>query len=436
MNGGGGGGSTSTGGGSGAVGGGSGAMGGGSGAMGGGSGAMGGGSGATGGGSGAMGGGSGAMGGGSGAMGGGTSSGYSCTTGTLFAGNPVNMDPMARPADGTMLLTDPPFPYRNIVFSNGQIITHDGQEIWRASLSDSKLHKVAGTESIGQALITGACSGARFANIFGIALASDGSLFVSDQTANTILKITHPLDSTTCSVAHWAGTPMDIPDDGTITPDTPPNVGNVEGPGAMAMFGLPERLAIDGSDNLYVWDNGNDSIRKIANDASHTVSTLVMNLGKPASVSEAFLNGNLYVWGDDGTNVFLNKVNPTTGASTTILSGGADKFGGGSGDALTVGGINVAGSNLVVFFNGQLFAITEAGVVSAPLAGVYQPGLDFSMGYDPAASHPAASVEMVSSPSTDATAGLEAWVAVDPSHNLYVSAVDINSYVEKIACSP
>jgi hypothetical protein len=408
--------------------------------VGGGSGAVGGGSGAMGGGSGAMGGGSGAMGGGSGAMGGGTSSGYSCTTGTLFAGNPVNMDPMARPTDGTMLLTDPPFPYRNIVFSNGQIITHDGLEIWRASLSDSKLHKIAGIElpTTGQALITGACAQAQFANIFGIALASDGSLFVSDQTANTILKITHPLDSTTCSVAHWAGTNMDIPDDGTITPANPPNVGNMDGPGAMAMFGLPERLAIDGSDNLYVWDNGNNSIRKIANDANHTVSTLVMNLvtGGAASVSEAFLNGNLYVWGNDGSAVFLNKVNPTTGASTTILSGGADKFGGGSSDALTVGGINVAGSQLVVFFNGQLFAITEAGVVSAPLAGVYQPGLDFSMGYDPAASHPAASVELVSSPSTDATAGLEAFVAVDSSHNLYVTAVDTNNYVEKIACSP
>lgn len=381
------------------------------------------------------GGGTGNTGGGSG--GGGAMGGYSCTTATLFAGNPTHNDPMLRPADGTGLLQDPPFPYRNIVFTNGQIITHDGREIWRASLSDSKLHKIAGSEAGGQALVTGACSGALFANIFGIALASDGSLFISDQTANAILKMTHPLDAS-CSVAHWAGTPMDIPDDGTITPGSPPNVGNVEGPGAMAKFGLPERIAVDGSDNVYVWDNGNNSIRKIANDASHTVSTLVMNLipGGAASVSEGFLNGNLFVWGyDSTTGIFLKKVNPTSGMSTTLITGRADKFGGSSSDSITVGGLSVVGSQLVVFMNGQLFAISESGTVSAPLAGVYQPGLDFSSGYDDKASHPAADVELVAL-GLASTAGLNAFVSSDSSHNLYVSATDTNSYVEKIACSP
>src|SRR5262249_34587846 len=47
--------------------------------------------------------------------------GNSCTGGTLFAGTPTYNPPRGRPADGTLLPTDPPFPYRNIVFSNGQI---------------------------------------------------------------------------------------------------------------------------------------------------------------------------------------------------------------------------------------------------------------------------------------------------------------------------
>src|SRR5438552_2004718 len=65
---------------------------------------------------------------------GGGSSGFTCTTATIFAGNPTHDDPMLRPADGTGLLADPPFPYRTVAFSNGQLITHDGQEIWRANL--------------------------------------------------------------------------------------------------------------------------------------------------------------------------------------------------------------------------------------------------------------------------------------------------------------
>jgi hypothetical protein len=402
-----------------------------------GSGGSGGGGGGTGTGGGSGTGGSGT--GGSG-TGGGMNLGYSCTTATLFAGNPIHNDPMQRPADGTALLADPPFPYRTVVFSNGQLITHDGQEIWRANLSDSILHKVAGTESAGQALITGACSGARFANIFGIALASDGSLFVSDQTANTILKITHPLDAATCTVSHWAGTPMDIPDDGTISPGNPPNVGSAEGPGAMAKFSLPERLAIDGSDNLYVWDNGNNSIRKIANDASHTVSTLLANVdngGAGASISQVFLGGSLYVWGDGypGSDVFLLKVDPSSGAKTVLLDGRADKFGGDSSDSHNVGGIATNGTLLVVYFNGQVFPITTAGAVGAPLAGVYQAGPDFSSGYDPKASHNAADVELISL-DTSSTAGLDGFLAVDTTHNLYVSASALNNYVEKLACSP
>jgi hypothetical protein len=366
----------------------------------------------------------------------GGSGGYSCTTGTLFAGNPVFMEPMMRPTDGTPLLQDPPFPYRTVVFSNGQMITHDGSEIWRANLSDGKLHKIAGTESADQALVTGPCSGALFANIFHIALASDGSLFVSDQTANTILKVTDPLGAN-CRVSHWAGTPNDI-QPGTITPSAPPNVGNTEGPGATAQFSLPERMAIDGSDNVYVWDNGNNSIRKIANDASHTVSTLVPNVvaGGGASLSEVFLGGKLYVWGNDGTNAFLMSVDPSNGAKSDVLRGRADLFGGSASDSLSFGGIVTDGSGLIVFLNGQLFRVTPTGAVSPPLAGVNKPGLDFSSGYDPAASHSAAQVELLSSPSTLSTAGLEAFLGIDAAHKLYVSAVDLDNYVEKIDCAP
>lgn len=369
---------------------------------------------------------------GGGGTGGGGASSSPCTTATLFAGNPIHDDPMARPTDGTGLLQDPPFLYRQVVFSNGQLITHAGQEIWRANLSDKILHKVAGTERNAQALITGPCAQARFANLFHIALASDGSLFVTDQTANAILKITDPLGAG-CTVERWAGAPMDYAE-GSISPSRPPNVGDVDGPGAMAKFKLPERMTVDGSDNVYVWDLGNNAIRKIANDSAHTVSTLVDSIAPTgaAVVSVTFMGGKLYVWGTEGNDVFLNAYD-AAGTKAVLLKGRADLFGGASGDAKTVGGIINDGTSLIVFFSGQLFRIDTAGKISAPLAGVYKPGLDFTTGYDPKAPQPADKVQLLAL-SQGATAGLNAWITLDANKDIFVSARADNAYVEKIEC--
>ena len=377
------------------------------------------------------GGGTGGGSGGGGGAGGGTSS-SPCTTATLFAGNPTYDNPMARPADGTGLLQDPPFLYRQVVFSNGQLLTHMGQEIWRASLSDKILHKVAGTERNSVALITGPCAQARFGNIFHIAVASDGSLFVSDQTANAVLKITDPLGAG-CTVARWAGAAMDYAE-ASFNSSNPPNVGDVDGPGAMAKFSLPERMALDGSDNVYVWDEGNNAIRKIANDAEHTVSTLVDSITPTgaAVVSETFLGGKLYVWGVDGNDVFLNAYD-AAGTKAVLFKGRPDLFGGSSGDSKTVGGIVNDGTSLIVFFSGQLFRVDTAGKISAPLAGVYKPGLDFTTGYDPKAPQPADKVQLLAL-SQGATAGLNAWITLDESKDLFVSARADTSYVEKIEC--
>jgi hypothetical protein len=366
---------------------------------------------------------------------GGGGNGFSCTTATLFAGDPLYNNPADRPAEGTAILADPPFGYRTVVFSKGQMIMHDGQEIWRANLSDGLLHKVAGTESANQALITGPCANARFANIFSIAVASDGSLFVSDQTANTILKVTDPLGPN-CTVSHYAGTPNDVAP-GDVDPDHIPNVGNVDGPGATAKFALPERIAVDGSDNVYVWDNGNDSIREIASDSSHTVSTIANAIsgGGGSLLSEVFLNGKLYVWGLSTTDVFLTSVDPATKATHDLLRGRADLFGGDSSDSHTIGGITTDGTGLIVFFNGQLFYVTTDGKVQPPLAGVYNTGLDFSSGYDPKASHTAATLEVPSAPGLTGTAGAEGWLAIDANHNLYVVSANLDNYVVKVSCT-
>jgi hypothetical protein len=365
----------------------------------------------------------------------GTATGFSCTSGTLFAGDPTFDDPSMRPTDGTGLLQDPPLPYRMLVFSNGQVITHDGQEIWRADLADGKLHKIAGDESAEQALITGPCAGARFANINGIALASDGSLFISDQTANTILKMTHPL-AADCSISHYAGTPTDIPDG--ISPGDPPNVGNVDGAGSVAKFAGPQRPAVDAQDNVYVWDEFNDSIRRIASDADHTVSTFVEHVagGEGALITAVALGGSLYVYGLDADhNIFIEAVDLTTKAKHDLLRGGPEKFGAPANDSFSTTGIITDGVGLIVFFNGQLFYVKTNGNVSAPIAGMYITGVDLPDGYDPTAMHAAADLALPLGTALVVTTGAEGWLAIDSNQDVYVSGSFLSSpIVEKISC--
>lgn len=382
---------------------------------------------------GGVGGGSG--GGAGGGSGGGTSghpsTKYTCSSGSIFAGNPLHNDPMLRPAEGTGIKEDPPFPYRTVLFSSGQMITHDGQEIWRANLTDGKLHKIAGLEA-GQGLITGPCASARFSNIFGIALAKDGSLFISDQTANTILKMTDPLGAG-CMVSHYAGTPGEFMP-GDIGPNTPPNVGEVEGAGATAKFKLPERMALDGDDNIYVWDHGNDSIRKIASDSAHTVSTLWKGIGGAAVLHEVVLKGKLYVWGILSSDVLLAEVDLATGAHKEILKGRASLFGGNSSDSLDTGGLATDGNGLILAFKGQIFYVDTNGTIYDPLAGIYAPGSDYSSGYDPKVSHTADKLEFPASFGLIATDGASNWLTLDATGNLYYTADADNSYVAKLDC--
>lgn len=376
--------------------------------------------------------GTGGTGGGSGGGGGagGGSSGSTCTTATLFAGNPLHDEPMLRPADGTGLLQDPPLLYRQVVFSNGQLITHVGQELWRASLSDKILHKVAGTEG-NQALITGPCAQARFANIFHIAVASDGSLFVSDQTANGLLKVTDPLGDK-CTVTRWAGVPKDI--DSGLSPSRHTFTGNVDGPGDKARFGTIERLAIDPKDNVYAWDSDNESIRKIANDELHTVTTLVKKVPEKGSsrlVSLAFMGGRVWAWGFDGSNLFLAAWD-AEGKKAKVLEGRGDLFD--MSGSLNPGALATDGTSLLVSLNGRVFRVSATGEV-AELAGADTDDSSHTKGYDPKAPHPAAKVQLPAA-NQNSTAGLSVFLAVDSSSDVYVSARSRNNYVVKLDCTP
>jgi sugar lactone lactonase YvrE len=114
---------------------------------------------------------------------------------------------------------------------------------WRASVSI-----LAGSGSPGYA--DGAARAARFADPFGVAVGSDGSLYVADAAeSNRIRKLTPQGEVTTLAGGRE---------------------GFADGAGASAAFNTPSALALDSAGNLYVADTGNNRVRKVTPEGSVT----------------------------------------------------------------------------------------------------------------------------------------------------------------------
>lgn len=371
---------------------------------------------------------------------GGTTTGaFRCTTGSLFSGFPEHDSEVgihANEGDPLAGVEGRPLGWRSVVFVDDHIVTIVGQEIWSSDLSASSptVHRLAGSTSSGQSLLDGPCATARFANLHDIVATSDGDLYVIDQTANTVLSITDPFGPA-CAVSYVAGTSTDTLD---ITPVTPPNVGETEGPGATAQFALPGRMAIDGAGNLYVWDTGNSSIRRVANDAAHTVSTLAPVVSGEQEVivdGLAVIGSSLFaLQHDTGNEVFLESIDTSTGAKTEIFRGRATVFGFGSSDALQTGGLTTDGIDLFLYFKGGIFSVTTAGVITR-IAGDEdaRSTIEFETGYDPMATHPALDVHLANR-SQYATAGADSWLAIDDAGDLYFVGSVLDPYVERLDC--
>lgn len=113
----------------------------------------------------------------------------------------------------------------------------------------------------------GTGTAARFTNPIGVAVDTNGTVYVGDSGNNAIRKIT-PLGAVT-TLAGLVGTS-----------------GTNDGVGVAARFNQPDDVAVDGSNYVYVADAGNNCIRKVAPDG--TVTTLAGLCGTSGS--------------DDGTN--------------------------------------------------------------------------------------------------------------------------------------
>jgi gliding motility-associated-like protein len=163
-------------------------------------------------------------------------------------------------------------------------------------ISEHVIYKItpAGAKSIfaGTTAVSGNTNGqalsATFNGPIAVAFDSQGNMYVSENLGNRIRKI-----GTDGIVSNFAG-------DGTA--------GTANGNGSAAKFNKPYGLVVDGFDNIYVADMGNNAVRKIT--PLGEVSDLARNpasLLAPQHITKDYL-GNLYV--TSGGNNTIRKITP------------------------------------------------------------------------------------------------------------------------------
>ncbi len=228
----------------------------------------------------------------------------------------------------------------------------------------------------GAAMVQGSADGAgaaaRFVWPSGLAVDAAGDVYVADAGNNTIRKVTAA--GVVSTVAGTAEAP-----------------GAADGFGGLASFSSLEGLAIDAAGNVYVAEDRNHKIRKIAPD--RTVSTFAGSAGSDGSAdgngaaAQFYLpkglgvdtTGKVYV--ADTNNHTIRKISLVGTVSTLAGTAGVAGFANGAGAtarfvspaALTVdsdGNVYVADSA----WDSPVRKITPAGVVSTPTGIVDEPG--------------------------------------------------------------
>lgn len=359
----------------------------------------------------------------------------SCSTATLFAGNPVyDGQPSDRPTSGTAITADPPLQWENLVFVGKKLFTRDTGEIW---VVDTSAAKPVETLAVGKndpstyAFAPGACATARLGQIEGLAAMADGSLVASDNLGNAVVHIKDPTGPG-CSVEVLAGNTTPNPD---IDPSAAtPNAGDADGPAATAKINVPGALTTDDAGNVYFFDRGNRKIKKISGGNVTTLATLPTD-GPDKIPNLTRIGSTLYAAAFNVSDSFVLSLDTAGGSLKTILSGRGDKFP--PVDDVhnpNVSGITTDGKGLILSGSGYVWYLTPADAKLTLLAGAglvtdYPPS-----GYDPKAQQKASDV-LLPPQGNASLIGSSDYITYD-SGAIYVRGhkAGTAAFVERISC--
>ena len=281
-----------------------------------------------------------------------------------------------------------PFPFRSGVAVDrvGNIYVADtGNDTIRRVTADGIVSTLAGIVG-NEGHADGTAAEATFAMPLGVAVDSAGSVYVADRNNATIRKIT---------AAGVVGT----------LAGTAGNFGHADGSGAAASFGLPSGVAVDGVGNVYVADQNNQTIRKVT--AAGVVTTFAGTTGVVGSLDGTGANarfnspadvavdsaGNIYV-ADQG-NETIRKITidgtVTTLAGIAGISGSADGTGAAARFGAPVGvAVDSAGNIYVADQLGHTIRkVTAVGAVTTLAGAAYAPGTQDGTGAAASFSFPA-----------------------------------------------
>lgn len=372
--------------------------------------------------------------------------GPSCSSAELFAGDPLHDDPMQRPAEGTAIDADPPFPFREIARTGDFWFTVSGDEIWMWVEGTNTLRRIAGDESDPFSFRAGvACDEARFSNLQDLAVLPNGDLVAVGHNEGAIVYVESPTAPSACRVHYVAGTVTEIE---SIDPGGLEGHGNDlgDGTGAQADLHTPDLVAVAADGTVYVVDHQENADRsgrvvRVSIPADYTGDPASVSVEEVARVDHSNMHGativgdTLYYTGTlSGTQSFIGTVDLEDGTTGTLFGGRGSDWGTGSSSPVSTDLAPFPSESPVglVGFEwkrGQIYFVPLDGGDPVYLAG--QEGVtSFPTGYDPTVSDPAELVLQSKTGGTQLLGYIET-VGTD----VYISLYGRNHYIHRLSCS-